>query len=368
MSEKLVYLPVETVKDFIGDVLMGLGVPESDARICENVLIASDLKGIDSHGVGRLKMYYDRIKGGIQSPATEFEVVKETETTAVIDGHHGMGHVIGVKSMQMAIDKAKKYGLGSVAVRNSTHYGIAGYYPEMAIEQNMAGLTLTNARPSIAPTFGVEPMLGTNPLTFGCPTDEDCPFVIDCATSISQRGKIELYDRAEKDTPEGVAIDDQGAPHTDTKKLLKDLVDGTAALLPMGGATEELGGHKGYGWSVMVEILCAALQDGSYMKGLLGFDEKGGKKPYCLGHFFLAINIENFVSIDRFKTIAGNICRELRGSRKAPGQDRIFTAGEKEFESEIARMKEGIPINRNLQKNLIAMRDELGLSKYEFPF
>ncbi|MBT3181470.1 MAG: Ldh family oxidoreductase [Deltaproteobacteria bacterium] len=368
MAAQVVLVPVDTIKNFIKDVLMGIGVPADDAEICQSVLIASDLKGIDSHGVGRLKMYYDRIKDGIQQPTTNFEIVKETETTAVIDGHHGMGHVVGVHSMQMAIDMAGKFGLGAVAVRNSTHYGIAGYYPEMAIENNMIGLTFTNARPSVAPTYGVEPMLGTNPLTFGCPTDEDCSFVIDCATSISQRGKIELYDRAEKDTPEGVAIDDKGNPHTDTKKLLKDLVSGGAALLPMGGATEELGSHKGYGWSVMAEILCAALQDGSYMKGLLGFDDEGNRAPYKLGHFFLAINIENFLPVELFKKIAGNICRELRASKRVEGEPRIYTAGEKEFESEKVRMKDGIPINKNLQKNLIAMRDELGLLKYKFPF
>jgi len=273
-----------------------------------------------------------------------------------------------VRSMEMAIDMAKKNGLGAVAVRNSTHYGIAGYYPEMAIRENMVGLTFTNARPSVAPTHGVEPMLGTNPLTFGAPTDEDCPFLIDCATSISQRGKIELYDRAEKSTPEGLAIDAAGGAHTDTKKLLRDLVDGTAALLPMGGSTEELGGHKGYGWSVMVEIMCAALQDGSYMKDLLGFDENGKRAPYCLGHFFLAINIESFIRIDRFRKIAGDIVRNLRSSRKAPGQNRIYTAGEKEFEAGKVRLKDGIPINRNLQKNLLTMRDELGLTQYDFPF
>lgn len=368
MSDGTVFLPVATLKNFIFDVLLGVGVPKDDASICTDVLIASDIKGIDSHGIGRLKMYYDRIRAGQQTPCTEIEITKETETTATVDGHHGMGQVVGVKSMRMAIEKARKYGLGAVAVRNSTHYGIAGYYPEMAVKENMAGLTVTNARPSTAPTYGVEPMLGTNPLTFGCPTDENCPFIIDCATSITQRGKIELYDRAEKPTPKGVAIDSQGEPHTDTKKLLKDLIDGTAALLPMGGATEELGGHKGYGWSTMVEILSAAFQNGSYMKDLLGLDADGKPRPYCLGHFFLAINIESFVPVAVFKQIAGNICRELKTSKKVPGQSRIYTAGEKEFESEIKRMSEGIPINKNLQKNILTMRNELDLQKYAFSF
>lgn len=361
-------LPVSLVKEFMNDVLVGMGVPKEDALICRDILIASDLKGIDSHGIGRLKMYYDRIKLGVQKPVTELEIVKDTETTAVVDGHHGMGHVVGFRSMRMAIDKAKKFGLGAVAVRNSTHYGIAGYYPEMAVKENMAGLTFTNARPSIAPTFGVEPLLGTNPLTFGAPTDEPFPFMIDCATSITQRGKLELYDRQEKDTPAGLAIDNLGQSFTDTKKLLSALTKGDAALLPMGGESELYGGHKGYGWAVMVEILCAALQDGSYLKGLLGEDESGKPAPYKLGHFFLAIDIEHFIPISIFKKIAGNIVRTLRNSQKVPGAERIYTAGEKEYESERARRKDGIPINKNLRKNLVTMRDELGLAKYKSSF
>lgn len=362
------YLPVETAQSFMQDVFMALSVPKEDAEICAQILIASDLHGIDSHGIGRLKMYYDRIKEGIQFPNTKFEIVKESDTTATIDGHHGMGQVVAYNAMKMAISKAKKHGLGAVAVRNSTHYGIAGYYPMMAIKENMCGLTVTNARPSVPPTFGVEPMLGTNPLTFGCPTDEEIPFLIDCATSITQRGKIELYDRAEKDTPAGYAIDDLGNPHTDTKKLLKDLTKGAAALLPVGGVGEDFGGHKGYGWSTMVEILSAALQNGSYLKGLLGMDENGKKVPYALGHFFLAINIESFIPVSIFKKVSGSIIRDLRNSKLAQGQSRIYTAGEKEFLIEKERRENGIPVNKNLQKDLCIMREELKLSGYNGRF
>jgi LDH2 family malate/lactate/ureidoglycolate dehydrogenase len=365
MSSEIIYLPVDEAKRFIFDVLTGIGVPSDDAGVCRDVLIASDLKGIDSHGIGRLKMYYDRIKDGVQRPVTRFEIVKETETTAVVDGNHGMGHVIGVRSMEMAMGKAKEYGLGAVAVRNSTHYGIAGYYAHMAAEKDMVGITFTNARPSVAPTYGVTPMLGTNPLTFGAPTDEKFPFVIDCATSISQRGKIELYDRAEKATPEGLAIDGEGRPFTDTKRLLKELETGEAALLPMGGATELFGGHKGYGWSTMVEIMCAALQDGAYLKGLWGFDEEMKRVPYRLGHFFLAADVAHFISPKVFRKIAGDIMRSLRGSKKVAGCPRIYTAGEKEYESEIERQRTGIPVNANLRKNLVAMRDALHLKGYE---
>lgn len=190
------WVKFDILEQFITDVFTGLGVPTADAKVCAAVLIEADKRGIDSHGIARLKnIYYDRIKAGVQNHITDFQIAREGPTTAVVDGHDGMGHVISKKSMQLAIDKAKKYGMGMVAVRNSTHYGIAGYYAMMAAEAGMIGLSGTNARPSVAPTFGVENMLGTNPLTFALPTDEDFPFVLDCATSLTQRGRIEVYAR-----------------------------------------------------------------------------------------------------------------------------------------------------------------------------
>lgn len=358
-------LPVETLRRFMLDVFVALGVPLDDASVCSDVLISSDLRGIESHGIGRLKMYYDRIRAGVQFPVTNYRVVNDRGATAVADGGHGMGHVIGVRSMNLAIAKAKEYGVGAVAVRNSTHYGIAGYYVLMAIREGMAGLTTTNARPTIAPTFGVEPMLGTNPITFGCPTDEECPFVIDCATSITQRGKIEVLEREGKPTPAGWAIDAEGKPHTDSRVLLKDFAAGAAALLPLGGAGEEFGGHKGYGYAVMAEILSAAFQAGSHTRALLG-SEGGRPAPYRLGHFFLAIDIAHFVELNSFKRTVGDICRSLRASRKAPGQSRIWTAGEKEFEMEKLRRREGIPVTDALLADMRTMQRELRLPNYGF--
>lgn len=369
-DDEITWVDFDYLEQFMVDGFMAIGVPEDDARTCAEVLILSDKRGIDSHGIGRFKtIYYDRILANIQQPVTEFEIVKESPTTATVDGHHGMGMVVSKRSMQMAIDKAKQYGLGMVAVRNSTHYGFCGYYSMMACDAGMIGVTGTNARPSIAPTFGTEPMLGTNPLVFGMPTDEEFPFVIDCATSVSQRGKIEVYDRAEMDiVPEGWVIGETGQYRTDTKQILKDLVKGTAALVPLGGMGETLGGHKGYGYAMVVEILSAALQDGSFLKGLVGFDAEGNRQPYGLGHFFLAINVEAFVELDRFKAITGEICRAMRDSRKAPGHDRIFTAGEREHQAWLERKDKGAPINKNLAQQLIAVRDEQGLSQYRFDF
>ena len=315
-----------TLYNFVTDAFVAVGVPRNDAVICADVLLESDKRGIESHGVNRFKpIYIDRILDGIQKPVTEFEILRETPTTAVVDGHDGMGQVVGYKSMSMAIEKAKKYGMGMVAARNSCHYGIAGYYATMATKANMIGITGTNARPSIAPTFGVENMLGTNPLTVGMPTDEDFPFVIDCATSITQRGKLEYYARIGKSTPEGMVIGRDGRALTNTEEILVQLNTGEAALAPLGGIGEELAGYKGYGYATVVEILSAALQQGNYLRMLTGMKD-GKKVPYHLGHFFIAIDTEAFMGADAFKKTAGDILRELRGSQKAPGEERIYTA------------------------------------------
>ncbi len=361
------YVSFELAADFIASAFIKSGVPPEDAAICADVLVESDRRGIDSHGCNRFKpIYIDRIRSGIQNPVTEFEIIRETATTAVVDGHDGMGMVVGYRSMQLAIEKARKYGMGMVAARNSTHYGIAGYYATMATKEGMIGITGTNARPSIAPTFGVENMLGTNPLTIGLPTDEDFPFVIDCATSITQRGKIEHYARMGKDTPSGMVIGSDGKPRTDSRQILIDLVNGDSALTPLGGIGEELGGYKGYGYATVVEILSAALQAGSYMKMLNGIGEKGEKIPYHLGHFFMAIDTEAFMGLETFRKTAGDILRELRASKLAPGEDKIYTAGEKEHLAWLDRKDKGIPVEAEVLIEFMDIRDSLGLP-HRFP-
>jgi LDH2 family malate/lactate/ureidoglycolate dehydrogenase len=369
MTDKdIIWIPFEIMEQFMVDVFLGLGVPDEDAKICADVLITADKRGIDSHGINRLKpIYYDRIKAGIQYPKTKFEITREGLTTAVVDGHDGMGMVISKKAMELAIEKAKLYGMGMVVVKNSTHYGIAGYYTIMATKENMIGITGTNARPSIAPTFGVENMLGTNPLTYGIPTDEEFPFVIDCATSITQRGKIEVYAREGKDIPENWVIGRDGKTKTDSVQVLHDLVSGEAALTPLGGVGEETGGHKGYGYATVVEILSSALQAGPYMKILSGIKD-GERVPYHLGHFFLAIDVRAFIEPNDFKQNAGEILRALRSSAKMPGEERIFTAGEKEHLVWLERKDKGVPLNKELQIEIKIMINELGLSGYDFSF
>jgi len=359
----------DTITNFVTDAFVGYGVPLADAQICADVLLASDRGGIESHGVNRLKpIYLDRIRDGMQKPVTEFEVVKETPTTAVVDGHDGMGQVVSYRAMSMAIEKAQRLGMGMVVARNSAHYGIAGYYTMMAADAGCIGITGTNARPSIAPTFGVDNMLGTNPLTFSMPTDEEFPFTLDCATSIIQRGRIEYYARLGQDVPAGMVIGRDGQALTDAPTILAGLSSGDAALAPLGGIGEELAGYKGYGYATVVEILSAALQQGSFLVALSGIGPNGEKVPCHLGHFFIAIDPEAFMGLDVFRQITGDILRELRASTKAPGEPRIYTAGEKEYLVWQQRKDSGVPINDAVQQELIAIRDELGLTKYRFPF
>jgi len=360
----------KTITNFVIDSFVGYGIPREDAEICADVLLESDKRGIESHGVNRFKpVYLDRIKDGIQNPVTNFEIIKETPTTAVVDGHDGMGQVIGYKAMKMAIDKAKEYGMGMVVVRNSCHYGIAGYYPTMACKEGCIGMTGTNARPSVAPTFGVEGMFGTNPLTIGIPTDEEFDFIIDCATSITQNGKVEYYERIGEDVHPGTIVDINGKPvEGDAGVALKAIRNGTAALTTLGGIGEALGGYKGYGYAMVVELLSSVLQDGAYGKALDGKGPNGEKVPYHLGHFFIAIDTNHFLGEDLCRKKAGEIIRSVRASKKAPDADRIYSANEKEYEVWLSRKDSGVPINESVQKEIIAVRDELGLTQYKFPW
>ena len=360
----------KTINDFVIDAFVGVGVPAEDAAIVADVLLESDRRGIESHGVNRFKpVYIDRINDGIQQPVTNFEIIRETPCTAVVDGHDGMGQVIGHKAMSMAIEKAKTYGMGMVAVRNSTHYGIAGYYASMAAKAGCIGITGTNARPSVAPTFGVEGMFGTNPLTIGIPTDEDFDFVIDCATSITQNGKVEYYERIGEDVHAGTIIGLDGEEISgDAGEALKKIRNGTAALTTLGGIGEALGGYEGYGYAMVVELLSAILQDGNYGKALDGKGENGEKVPYHLGHFFIAIDTGHFLGEEFTRAKAGEIIRSVRASKKAPGQDRIFSAGEKEWDVWLSRKDSGVPINESVQAEICKVRDDLGLTKYVFPW
>jgi len=368
MSETRPYVAWEQINAFMIDVFKAYGVPEADAAICADVLLESDRRGIESHGCNRFKpIYLDRIKNGTLLPVTKIDILKETPTTVVMDANNGMGMVASHKMMEMLIEKARVYGMAGGTILNSTHYGIAGYWTTMAEKAGMIGISGTNARPSVAPTFGVEPMMGTNPFTFTMPTDEEFPFNFDCATSIVQNGKIEYYERSGKQTPAGLVVTKDGDTMTDSGNILKEMRKGNCALLPIGGMGEETGGFKGYGFTTIVEILSAALAGGPHTKALTGKNAEGQNDFYRLGHFFFVINPEFFMGLDTFRNTSGDILRSLRSSAKAPGAERIYTAGEKEWLSWQERKDKGVPVGEAIQKEFIQLRDECGLD-YKFPF
>ena len=362
------YVPWNLMNAFMIDVFKCYGVPEADAKICADVLLESDRRGIESHGCNRFKpISLDRIKNGTLLPVTKIDIVKDTPTTVVMNANNGMGMVASYHMMELLIEKAKKNGMAGGTIYNSTHYGIAGYWTTMAEKAGMIGISGTNARPSVAPTFGVEPMMGTNPLTFTMPTDEEFPFNFDCATSIVQNGKIEFYARSGKETPAGLVVTRGGGTMTDSDQILKDMRAGKCALLSIGGIGEATGGYKGYGFTTIVEILSSALAGGPYMKELIGKNPDGSDRMYRLGHFFFVINPAFFAGLDTFKKTAGGILRGLRASEKAPGAERIYTAGEKEWDAWQERKDKGVPVGESIQKELIALRDEFKLD-YKFPF
>ena len=362
------YVSWDLMNAFMIDVFQRYGVPAEDAAICADVLLESDRRGIESHGCNRFKpIYLDRIENGTLMPVTKLDIVKETPTTLVMDANNGMGMVASYRMMEKLIEKARRYGMAGGALRNSTHYGIAGYWTGMAERAGMIGITGTNARPSVAPTFGVEPMMGTNPLTFTMPTDEDFPFNFDCATSIVQNGKIEYYQRSGKPTPAGLVVTRDGGTMTDSGEILREMRAGNCALLPLGGLGEDTGGYKGYGFTTIVEILSAALAGGPYMKELSGKNPDGSNRLFRLGHFFFVINPDFFMGLDSFRATAGGILRGLRAAEKAPGAERIYTAGEKEYLAWQERKDKGVPVGESIQKELIALRDRFELP-YRFPF
>ncbi|MBN2154538.1 MAG: Ldh family oxidoreductase [Candidatus Lokiarchaeota archaeon] len=366
-EEEYTYVDFDTLERFMKDVMMGTGVPEEDAKVVADVLITSDKRGIDSHGVGRLMMYYARIKRGQQLSTTKITVIKDNPGTARWDAGNGMGHVVSKKAMQSAIDKAKKNGIGLVVVGNSNHFGIAGYYALMAADQGCIGICGTNARPSIAPTWSVEPMLGTNPLTIALPTDWKFHWCADHATSITQRGKIETYARIGKEAIPGWVIDENGNAATDAPVILKKMLEFKAALTPLGGIGEDLAGYKGYNYATFVEILSACLTESNYLQACLGI-VNGEFVPYNLGHFFFAIDINSMIDLEKFKRITGDLLRQLANAKKAPGADHIYIAGEKEYLAYQERKNKGVPISKETQKQFLQMKQELGLDQYDFNF
>ncbi|HTX88138.1 MAG TPA: Ldh family oxidoreductase, partial [Bacteroidales bacterium] len=257
----------EDLMNFIIRYMTKLGVPEEDARIVGKVLLCADIRGVESHGMHRLGSYYgSRLQKGYMNPLTPYKIITETPSTALIDGGNGMGQVVSHKAMRMCIEKAKKAGIGAITIRNSNHFGIAGYYSLMALEEGMIGLSMTNSQPLVAPTYGRTAILGTNPIALAAPSGKERPFLLDMATSAVAYGKIQVYEKKKEHIPIGWGIDEEGQVTNDPSKIRPG---GHGALLPLGGM-EITAGYKGYGLAVMVEILCSALSGGNFLTNVGG--------------------------------------------------------------------------------------------------
>ncbi len=345
----------KALRGFCEAVLMKLGVPQADAQVTTDVLVLADLRGIGSHGVARLQRYVTGLQQGYMKPTDHSTIVRETKATALIDGGQSLGQVVGKKGMELAIRKAKETAVGVVTVRNSNHYGIAGYYALMALDHDLIGISMTNAAPLVVPTFGRTAVLGTNPIAITAPTGKETPFVFDMATATVPRGKVEVYNRLGKPMPKGYAVDETGTDTTDPARVLNALAKRLGGgLLPLGGAGEEFGGHKGYGLALMVDVLSGVLPGAA--TGLQVYLDE--KKP-DVGHFFLAIDPSAFRPLDEFKEDMDRIARELKDSPKAEGQGRIYVAGEKSFAKMAKYRTEGIPLGPKVVENLKQIAAEL---------
>ncbi len=351
----------EKLFQFAKQAMMKLNVSEKDAEKVADNLVLSNLRGIDSHGVARLQRYVGGIKSGYIIPDAQPKIVKESSVLANVDGQNGLGQVAGTFGMELAIEKAKKEGIGMVTVFNSNHYGFAGYYPLMALKHDLIGISMTNSAPLVVPTFGKNAIIGTNPISVAAPTESHKPWVMDFATSVVPRGKLEVYNRLGKPLPEGWATDETGKVTTDAGRVLKNLLDQLGGgILPLGGAGELYGGHKGYGLSVMVDIFSGILSGSNF--GPYVVTKKDGKVNFPrVGHFFMALDPEYFAGLDNFKKRMDEYIHLLINSEKAEGATRIYVHGEKEFEMHEKREKEGIPLDAKTVESLLNISETYGV-------
>jgi L-2-hydroxycarboxylate dehydrogenase (NAD+) len=353
------FFPAERLREFTERVLRTLGVPEADARVAADVLSSADRRGIDSHGVARLSTYVELLGAGRINANPHPRLVRETPSTATLDGDNGLGLVVGPRANDLAMDKAEKVGTGWVAVCNTNHYGIAGYYPLRALERDMIGWSMTNSSRGVAPLWGAERMLGTNPIAIAFPGLEEPPIVVDMATSAVAYGKIEIAQRMGKTIPEGWAIDREGRPTTDPAAMTAG-----GALLPL-GSDREHGGHKGYALSLAVDVLCAVLSGANWgpfaPSFVLRWTPPARSVGRGIGHFFGAMRIDAFRDPLEFKAQIDDLVRTLRRTRPAPGTSGPLLPGDPEREAERERALSGIPLLPAVVEDLRTISKQTGI-------
>jgi LDH2 family malate/lactate/ureidoglycolate dehydrogenase len=341
LAEVRIY-PIERLHEFCTRVFLHFGVPQTEARLAADVLATSDLRGIESHGVARLHTYFDMLSFGRINPRPSMRIVRQTPSTATVDGDNGLGLVVGPQANTIAMDKAETAGSGWVSVYNTNHFGTAGYYPLQALKREQIGWAMTNATKLVAPLWGSERMLGTNPIAIAFPGLEEPPIVIDMATSATAFGKIEIAMRKGEHIPAGWAIDRSGAMTHDPHGM----IDG-GALLPLGGDREH-GGHKGYCLAAMVDILSCVLSGANWGPFAPPFalrqEVPSRSVGKGIGHFFGALRIDGFIEPDEFKRQIDEWIRVFRATKAAPGTAGPLIPGDPEREAEAVRTKDGIPL------------------------
>lgn len=332
----------EQLYAFTEKIFLAIGCAATDAALATKVLLNADVRGIDSHGVARLSGYVRLWEAKRINATPHIRIVHETPSTAVVDGDAGLGLVVAPFAMQVAIDKAKQVGTGWVSVRNSNHFGIAGYHAMMALQQDMIGMAMTNASALVAPTFSVERMLGTNPIAVAIPAKEQPPFVADFATTTAANGKLEILQRKNADAPLGWVQDKDGRDTTDANALKQ-----SGALLPL-GSDREHGSHKGYALGSIVDIFSAVLSGASYGPWAPPFPAYVPMPQHMpgegLGHFFGAMRVDAFRPAEEFKTHMDNWIGRFRQAKPANGYEKVLIPGDPEREMEAQRMKSGIPL------------------------
>jgi len=333
-------LPYEETRKFCEKVFAGYGFTAEESAGITEVLLDADLSGIESHGIQRLIRYHKEVTSGMVDAKAVPETVKNTPITATVDAHAAMGQLVGRAAMQLAIEKAKQVGIGMVAVRNSNHYGIAGYYTRMAAKEGLIGICMTNSEAIMVPTFGRQAMLGTNPIAFSMPASP-VPFTFDAATTVVPRGKLEVYAKRDGVIRDGWALDETGHPCTEAERVLKNIIGKTGGgILPLGGAGEETSGYKGYGFGMICEICTGILAGGLTSNHI---NRTPGRINTC--HFFMAVDYGMFGEKEDLEKGLSKYLEELRQSPKAEGAERIYIHGEKEFESRQKVLAEGVSVN-----------------------
>ena len=351
--------PIQVLSEFCTRVFLHFGVPKGDAMQAAEVLARADLRGIDSHGVGRMHTYFDMLTLGRINPTPKIKIVRSTPSTATIDGDNGLGLVVGPQANRIAMDIAEKYGTGWVSVCNTNHFGIAGYYALQALERDLIGWAMTNSTKLVAPLWGAERMLGTNPIAIAFPGKEEPPIVIDMATSAAAYGKIEIARRKGEPIPEGWAIDREGRSTTNPHAMIEG-----GAMLPL-GSERERGGHKGYALAILVDMLCCVLSGANWGPFAPPFalrheipKRSVGKG---IGHFFGAMRIDGFIDVDEFKRQVDDYIRVFRATKPAPGTNGPLIPGDPEREAEQVRSVQGIPLILPVIEELRDISEKTGI-------